>query len=94
MKPLLLRYLLVGVAAAAILAGCVSTGTVSFRRHPNLAEAQSLIQSAMDKISAAQAANEFDMGGHAARAKALLAQAYSEVKLAAEAANQGKRAKY
>jgi len=33
-------------------------------------------------------ANEFDMGGHAARAKDLLDQAYREIKLAAEAANR------
>ena len=35
-------------------------------------------------------ANEFDMNGHAAKAKALLDEAYSEIKLAAEAANRNK----
>ena len=76
-----------GLVAAIILAGCMSE-KVSFRRHPNLAQAQNLIESAMGKISAAQQANEFDMGGHAARAKQLLGQAYEEIKLAALAANR------
>jgi hypothetical protein len=80
------RNLAICLAAALILAGCMSS-QVSFKRHPNLAEAQGFIQDAINKISAAQGANEFDMGGHAARAKALLSQAYDEVKLAALAAN-------
>ncbi len=41
-----------------------------------------------DKPTAAQQANEFDMGGHAARAKDLLRQASEEMKLAALAANR------
>ena len=56
-------------------------------RHPNLAEAQTFIEKAMNKITAAQEANDFDMDGHAAKAKALLDQAYTEFKLAALAAN-------
>ena len=83
----LLRNLAIGCAAALILAGCMSTPSVSPGRHPNLAQAQRLIEQAIAKVSAAQSANEFDMGGHAARAKDLLNQAYVEVKLAAEAAN-------
>jgi hypothetical protein len=90
MKIRQVRYLIVGLALMGILAGCVSAPSqkVSFARHPNLAEAQTFIQDAIDKISAAQSANEFDMNGHAAKAKALLEQAYSEVKLAALAANR------
>ena len=57
-------------------------------RHPNLAAAQRLIGQAWEKISAAQQANEFDMDGHAAKAKELLDQANREIKLAAEAANK------
>jgi hypothetical protein len=41
-----------------------------------------------EKITAAQEANEFDMNGHAAKAKELLDQASRELKLAAEAANK------
>ena len=73
-----------------ILSSCMTTAgaAVSPKRHPNLAQAQRLIEDAIAKVSAAQGANEFDMSGHAAKAKALLNQAYVEVKLAAEAANR------
>ena len=61
---------------------------VSARRHPNIAAAQKLIQQAWQKIVAAQQANEFDMHGHAAKAKELLEQVNNELKEAAEAANK------
>jgi len=64
---------------------------VNGARHPNLAAAQRLAQQAFEKISAAQQANEFDMDGHAARAKQLLDQANNELKAAAEAANKNHR---
>ena len=60
---------------------------VSAGRHPNLAAAQRLAAQAYEKIEAAQRANEFDLGGHAQKAKALLEQANSEIKQAAETAN-------
>ncbi len=86
----LLRTIMIGSAAALILAGCATMASerVSSARHPNLAQAQTFIESAMSRITAAQQANEFDMGGHAARAKDLLGQAYVEIKLAAEAADR------
>jgi hypothetical protein len=55
--------------------------------HPNLAAAQRLCDQAYNKIVAAQQANEWDMNGHAQKAKDLLDQANRELKLAAEAAN-------
>lgn len=58
------------------------------RRHPNLMAAQRLVDQAFQRLSDAQQANEFDMGGHAARAKELLEQANREIKLAAETANR------
>jgi hypothetical protein len=61
------------------------------RRHPNMAAAQRLVDQAFNKISAAQQANEFDMDGHAAKAKELLEQANHELKEAAEAANKHDR---
>lgn len=61
------------------------------KRHPNLAAAQKLSEEAFNKISAAQQANEFDMDGHAAKAKELLEQANRELKEAAEAANHNHR---
>jgi len=61
---------------------------ISGARHPNLAAAQRLTAQAFEKITAAQEANEFDLGGHAAKAKALLDQANNELKQAAETANR------
>ncbi len=63
---------------------------VSAKKHPNIAAAQRLSEQAFEKITAAQKANEFDMEGHAAKAKDLLEQANSELKQAAEAANRNK----
>jgi hypothetical protein len=57
-------------------------------RHPNLAAAQRLSKNAYDKIIDAQKANEWDMAGHAQKAKDLLDQVNSELKLAAQAANK------
>ncbi len=61
---------------------------VSGGRHPNLAAAQRLSQQAWERIVAAQEANEFDMQGHAQKAKELLDQVNRELKAAAEAANR------
>lgn len=57
------------------------------RRHPNLDLAQKLVVKAYEKVEAAQRANEFDLGGHAKRAKEALVLANEEMKLAAQAAN-------
>jgi hypothetical protein len=64
---------------------------VSGARHPNIAAAQRLSRQAWEKIVAAQEANEWDMQGHAQKAKNLLDQVNSELKMAAEAANRNKR---
>src|SRR5208337_1904921 len=61
---------------------------VNPNRHPNLAAAQRLSEQAYNKIIAAQDANEWDMQGHAQKAKELLEQANQQLKLAAEAANK------
>lgn len=84
---------LVGAVLAAALIGGVAVAQkpvedVSGKRHPNLAAAQRLSQQAYEKITAAQEANEWDMQGHAAKAKDLLDQANREMKMAAEAANK------
>ncbi len=63
---------------------------VSPGRHPNLAAAQRLSTQAYEKIIAAQEANEWDMQGHAQKAKNLLEQANNELKQAAQAANKNK----
>ena len=64
---------------------------VSAGRHPNLAAAQRFSEQAYQKVIAAQQANEWDLGGHAARAKQLLDQVNNELKQAAETANRNKR---
>lgn len=64
---------------------------VSPARHPNLAAAQRLCDQAFNRISDAQRANEWDMDGHAAKAKELLEQANRELKAAAESANHHRR---
>jgi hypothetical protein len=61
---------------------------VSGARHPNILAAQKLSQQAFDKVTAAQEANEFDMQGHAKKAKELLQEVNNELKMAAEAANK------
>lgn len=64
---------------------------VSAAAHPNLAAAQRLTAQAFTKITAAQEANEFDLAGHAAKAKSLLDQANNELKQAAQTANANKK---
>jgi hypothetical protein len=90
-----MRGALLTVAAVLLLAGCASSTqravtNVSSSRHPNLAAAQRLAAEAYDKIVAAQQANQWDMAGHAQKAKELLDQASNEIKEAALAANQAK----
>jgi hypothetical protein len=72
--------------ASAIAAKPVDN--VSAKKHPNLAAAQRLSTQAFNKIIAAQKANEWDMNGHAQKAKELLDQVNVELKAAAQAANQ------
>jgi hypothetical protein len=56
-------------------------------RHGNMRAAQQLIQQAWLKVDEAQHDNHYNLGGHAGRAKELLAQASEEIKQSAEAAN-------
>ena len=78
------------IAATLMLTGVAlakPVRNVSAGRHPNIAAAQRLVAQAFAKISAAQTANEFDMKGHAQKAKELLEQANNELKEAALTAN-------
>ncbi|MGZ2749945.1 hypothetical protein [Burkholderia stagnalis] len=56
-------------------------------KHPNLSAAQRLIDQANKRIDTAQKSNEWDLSGHAEKARNLLVQASEELKQAAEAAN-------
>ncbi len=84
---------------AAVLGSAVLIGGLAFAqpkrnvnaaRHPNIAAAQRLSQQAFEKIVAAQQANEWDMQGHAQKAKELLDQANKELREAATAANRAR----
>ena len=74
---------LTGVAVAQRPKENVSAG-----RHPNLAAAQRLSTQAWQRVVDAQKANEWDLAGHAQKAKELLDQVNNELKLAAEASNR------
>jgi hypothetical protein len=89
------------IATAALgcllLAGGLATAqkparNVSGARHPNLAAAQRFAQQAWNKVVEAQRANEWDMSGHAQKAKELLDQVNNELKQAAQAANRNRSA--
>jgi hypothetical protein len=56
-------------------------------RHPNLRAAQQSIAAAYQDTERAQSANHGHLGGHAARAKALLMQADQELRAAAAYSN-------
>jgi hypothetical protein len=84
--PIVASLLLIGgIAIAEQPAQNVSKG-----KHPNIAAAQRLSNQAFEKITAAQQANEWDMQGHAKKAKDLLEQANNELKQAAQSANKNK----
>ena len=80
------------IACSLVLGGLATAqkpkANISAERHPNLAAAQRLSRQAWERIVAAQEANEWDMQGHAQKAKNLLDQVSNELKLAAEAANR------
>ncbi|WP_213958844.1 hypothetical protein [Variovorax sp. dw_954] len=89
MKRIPSEFIVVTFALAAT-AACAQepVQNIDPYRHGNLAAAQQLVRGAFDKISAAQSANNDRLGGHAARAKALLDQANEELKAAALTANR------
>ena len=77
-----------GILIAATALAQRPAENVSGRRHPNINAAQRLVEQAFNKITAAQQANEFDLKGHAEKAKQLLDQANAELKQAALASNR------
>ncbi len=86
------RILMVSIAICAAFA----LGAVVFaqrppvnvgERHGNMRAAQQLIQQAWQKVDEAQQDNNYNLGGHAGRAKDLLTQASEEIRLSADAAN-------
>ena len=90
------KYLLAIMAAFLLLLGGLGGMALAQRpekdispaRHPNLAAAQDLSSQAWQKITDAQQANEWDLDGHAQKAKNLLVDVNRELKLAAQASNR------
>ena len=87
------RSKLMLLAAVAALAACAASAQMPVQnidpeRHGNLAAAQRLVVQAFERLSDAQVANNYQLGGHVERAKDLLRQANEEIKLAAETANR------
>ena len=66
---------------------------ISAAKHPHLGPAQQEVQKAWQLMVEAQKANDWDMDGHAQKAKDLLSQASADLKAAALAANAGAAAK-
>lgn len=92
MKKLIAAAVLgVSVVAAGIAVAKEPVRNVSAKKHPNIAAAQKLVDQAWEKVTAAQKANEYDLGGHAAKAKDLLEQANTELKEAAKESNEDKK---
>lgn len=87
-----MKRAVIAVASCLMLAGAAFAArpvrNVSPGRHPNIAAAQRLAAQAYEKITEAQRANEWDLKGHAQKAKELLEQANAELKQAAEASNE------
>ena len=85
-----------GILSVALMTGTVASANkpvtnVSGKKHPNLAAAQRLVEQAYDKITAAQKANEYQLGGNAAKAKDLLERANNLLKEAAKTANENNK---
>ena len=82
-----MRVSTIALALALSAPLALADQTRKVKGHPNLAAAHKLAAQALDKLAAAQKANEYDLGGHAAKAKELLKQANAEIQLADDAAD-------
>ena len=78
------------VLAVAVLAPLGFAAAGPMKGHPNLINAQKALDTAFESITASQKANEFDLGGHATKAKEAIATAKEELRLAAETSNEKK----
>lgn len=90
------QLMFAGILSVSLMTGAVAAAdkpvtNVSAKKHPNLAAAQRLVEQAYDKITAAQKANEYQLGGNAAKAKDLLEQANNLLKEAAKTANENNK---
>ena len=87
------KLLSASVLGIALLTGSMAVAKPALNvggKHPNLQAAQRLVEQAYEKITAAQKANEYELGGNAAKAKDLLEQVNNLLKDAAKVANEKK----
>ncbi len=87
------KMILASILGAALISGGVVMAkappvNTSAKKHPHLNAAQQALGNASNQITQAQQANEWDLGGHAKKAKELIDQADGEIKLAAEVSNE------
>jgi hypothetical protein len=75
------------IAGAATLALAATLVAGPLAGHPNLKIAHNKILVAIQAMERAQKMNDYDMGGHAAKAESLLRQAEHEIMMAGIAAN-------
>ena len=78
------------VLAAAVAAPLGFAVAGPMKGHPNLEAAQKALDTALEKITASQKANEFDEGGHAKKAKDAIQLAHDELVEAAKFDNSKK----
>lgn len=83
----------IAIAALTALVACAAVSgppqlDIDPARHGNLAAAQQLVLNAYNRVTDAQVANDYQLGGHAARAKQLLSEASAEISMSAETANR------
>jgi hypothetical protein len=86
------KLILASVLGTALISGGIVLAkpvvNVSPKKHPHINAAQTALVTASKQITEAQVANEWDLGGHAKKAKELIDQADGELKLAAEVSNE------
>ncbi len=89
MKQRRLTLVAASALALSLMSGCaVADDGFYVSRHPNIEAADFDAQQAIERMRAAQRANDYDMGGHAGRAIHLLQEARYEMEAAAEAATR------
>ncbi len=83
------RMLLAAAAAVALsLPAAAKPEHHGKDKHPNITAAHRAVEQALKKLTAAQQANEYDLAGHAQKAKDLIEQAEKEIAQARGAANE------
>lgn len=79
-----MKKIILALVLGAVVGGGITA--IAAPEHKNIDNAHDAIVKALARIDDAQKANEFDLGGHAQKAKDLLTQAEPELKQAAAAA--------